>query len=177
MANPFVGQIISVGFNFAPIGWFLCDGSVQDIAQYDTLYTLIGTTYGGNGTTTFGLPDLRGRAPLCMGTGTGLSPYVQGQQTGTEQVTLTANNTPLHTHSVSLSVNPATTDTPVTGFTVGTNVQSILNGFYAAGPANQPLSSATFKPNLNGGAPHENRQSFLVLNYIISWAGIYPSLT
>ena len=175
MATPFVGQIISVGFNFAPLGWFLCDGSLQDIAGYETLYALLGTTYGGNGTTTFGLPDLRGRAPLSMGTGKGLSTYVQGQMLGVEQVTLTANNTPLHTHPVSLSVNSATTATPATGTTLGTNVQGALTGFYAAGPATQPLSAATFRANTNGGLPHENRQPFVVLNYIIAWAGVFPS--
>jgi len=179
MANPFVGQIISVGFNFAPIGWFLCDGSLKDISEYQVLYTLLGTTYGGNGTTTFGLPDLRGRAPLIMGTGKGLSTYVQGQVLGAEQITLTASNLPQHNHPVSLSVGSATTITPAAGTTLGTNVNTALNGFYAAGPATggtaQPLSNSTFASNTNGGLPHENRQPFLALNYIICWSGLYPS--
>jgi microcystin-dependent protein len=175
MSTPFVGQIISVGFNFAPVGWFLCDGKPYPISQYEPLYQLLGTFYGGDGVTTFNVPDLRGRTPLCMGTGKGLSTYVQGQVLGSEQITLTANNTPLHTHTVALSVNSATTDTPQTGYTVGTNVQSSINGFYAAGPATQPLSGATFRVNTNGGQPHENRQPYLALNYIIAWAGVYPS--
>jgi microcystin-dependent protein len=175
MAIPFVGQIISVGFNFAPQGWFFCDGKTYPIAEYETLYALLGTTYGGDGVATFGVPDLRGRTPLCMGTGKGLSSYVQGQLLGREEITLTAANTPLHTHTVALSVGSATTATPATGYTVGTNVQGAINGFYAAGPASQPLSGGTFKANTNGGLPHENRQPYLTLNYIIAWSGVFPS--
>ena len=175
MANPFVGQIISVGFNFAPLGWFLCDGSLKPISEYQVLYTLLGTTYGGDGTTTFAVPDLRGRAPLGMGTGRGLSTYVQGQTTGTEQVTLTANNTPLHTHTIAFSANNATDFKPAAGFTVGTNVQPDINGFYAAGPGTTPLRAGSIATNTNGGLPHENRQPFLVFNYVIAWSGVFPS--
>jgi microcystin-dependent protein len=176
MANPFVGQIISVGFNFAPLNWFLCDGTPKPIAQYEVLYNLIGTTYGGDGITTFNVPDLRGRAPLIMGTGKGLSTYVQGQILGAEQITLTTNNLPQHNHPVSLSVSSATTATPAAGTTLGTNVQPLINGFYGppTGGTLQPLSTATFS-TATGGQPHENRQPFLALNYIICWSGVYPS--
>jgi microcystin-dependent protein len=175
MANPFVGQIISVGFNFAPIGWFLCDGSPKPISEYQVLYTLLGTTYGGNGTTTFNVPDLRGRAPLGMGQGRGLSAYVQGTPVGTEQVSLTTNNTPLHNHTIAFSANNATDFKPAAGFTVGTNVQTLINGVYAAGPGTTPLRAGAISTNTSGGVPHENRQPFVVFNYIISWAGVFPS--
>jgi microcystin-dependent protein len=174
MSEPFVGQIISVGFNFPPLGWLPCDGSLRPISEYETLYALLGTTYGGDGISTFGLPDLRSRTPLCMGQGTGLSNYIQGQLVGTEQVTLTGANMPSHNHPVSLSANDATTITPVGGSTVGNNVQPALNGFYAKGPVNQPLSSSSFTAS-TGGLPHENRQPFLALNYVIAWTGVYPS--
>ena len=175
MAEPYLGQIISVGFNFAPIGWFLCDGSLKSISEYNALYALLGTMYGGDGQTTFALPDLRGRAALGMGTGKGLSTYVQGQQTGTEHVTLTSANTPLHTHSIAFSANDATSAKPAAGFTLGNNVQTVLSGFYAAGPATTPLRGGSISANKNGGLPHENRQSFLTINYIIAWSGIFPS--
>jgi microcystin-dependent protein len=175
MANPFVGQIISVGFDFPPTGWFLCDGALKSIGEYEALYALLGTYYGGDGTTTFALPDLRGRAPVCMGQGKGLSTYVQGQISGVEQVTLTSNNTPLHTHPMTFSANNATDGKPAAGFTVGTNVQTVLNGFFAAGPATTAMRNGTLAPNMGGGLPHENRQPFLVINYIIAWAGIFPS--
>jgi microcystin-dependent protein len=175
MATPFVGQIISVGFNFAPEGWFLCDGSLKPVDQYTPLFQLLGSTYGGNGQTTFAVPDLRGRVPLCMGQGQGLSPYVQGQTTGVEQVTLTAGNTPLHTHTIAFSANNVTDAKPAAGFTVGTNVQSALSGFYGPGPATVGLRGGTITNNTNAGLPHENRQPFLVLNYIIAWAGVFPS--
>src|SRR5487761_1961833 len=99
MGQPYVGQIIAVGFNFAPVNWLLCDGSMQQISQFDALYSLLGTTYGGNGTTTFGLPDLRGRSPIGFGQGGGLSNYALGQIGGAERVTLTANQVGAHSHT------------------------------------------------------------------------------
>jgi microcystin-dependent protein len=175
MSEPFVGQIISVSFNFPPIGWFLCDGSPKSIAEYTTLFALIGTTYGGDGQTTFAVPDLRGRVPLGAGQGLGLSSYVQGQQLGVEQVTLTSGNTPAHNHTVTFSVSSATDAKPAAGYTAGALAQDNLNGFYAVGPANTALRNGTLSANTNGGLPHENRQSFLTLNYIIAWSGVYPS--
>ena len=103
MAQPFVGQVIAVGFNFAPVGWFLCNGQLLPISQYDVLFNLLGTTYGGDGISTFGLPNMNGRAPLCMGTGSGLSTYVLGQAAGTESVTLLSNQVGLHSHTLATS--------------------------------------------------------------------------
>src|SRR4051812_42298389 len=113
MAEPYLGQIISVGFNFAPLGWHLCDGTALPIAQNDSLFQLLGTTYGGDGISTFNLPNLNGRVPLHFGQGTGLpTNYVQGQIVGTESVTLTGANTPPHSHTISFSKNAATGITP-----------------------------------------------------------------
>src|SRR5271157_4168043 len=105
MAQPFVGQIIAVGFGFTPVGWLPCDGTTRPIAQYEPLYQLIGTTYGGNGTTTFGLPDLRGRAPVHFGRGSGLSTYVLGQISGSESVTMVASQAAAHNHNLVASAN------------------------------------------------------------------------
>jgi len=180
MAEPFVGKIISVGFNFAPLGWFPCDGRLLDISQYEALYALLGTTYGGNGQTNFGLPNLNGRVPVGVGQGKGLSNYIQGQTLGTESVTLTGSNTPPHSHAIAFSAEPATltspksTATPPVQLAVGANSQTLLNGMYdnkTAAIALKPGTISTF----TGGQPHENRQQFVVLNYIIAWSGVFPS--
>ncbi len=180
MAEPYVGQIISVGFNFAPVGWFPCDGRPLPISQYEVLYTLLGTTYGGDGVTTFNLPNLNGRVPVGAGQGKGLSNYIQGQMLGTESVTLTGSNTPPHTHAIAFSAEPATltspksTATPPAPLAVGANAQTLLNGMYDNKPATLALKSGTIAPFV-GGQPHENRQQFVVLNYIIAWSGVFPS--
>lgn len=182
MSEPFVGQIISVGFNFAPIGWLQCNGAIVPISTYDVLYNLLGTTYGGNGQTTFGLPNLNGRVPLGQGQGRGLSSYVMGQQVGTEEVTLVAANTPAHNHTVSFTNLNGTLESPkpVSGANVamGTNNVSStgLPGFYvSAGSGTIALKGGTITPSGGSGLPHENRQPFVALNYIIAYAGIYPS--
>lgn len=185
MSEPYLGQIIAVGFSFAPVGWFLCDGKLLPISQYDALYQLLGTQYGGDGITTFGLPNLNGRAPLGAGQGRGLSNYVQGQVMGSETVTLTGANTPPHTHTIAFSATAAAAASPkpvppaTAPLTVGANSQSVLkNGLYSSlGSglrANVGLKKGQIKPVI-GGQPHENRQPYVVLNYIIAWAGIYPS--
>ena len=174
MAQPFVGQIIAVGFNFAPDGWLLCDGSNQPIGRYQTLYQLIGTTYGGDGVNTFGLPDLRGRAPISMGQGPGLSPYVIGQFVGTEAVTLQAGQVGSHNHLLQFSSQSATDIAPTAGIAVGAGNQPLLKGFYAAAVATVPLRQGSMSAN-GGSQPHENRQPFQAANYIIAYDGIYPS--
>src|SRR5580765_3610287 len=103
MAEPFLGEIRAFGFYFAPLGWATCDGQIMSIAQNQALFSLLGTTYGGNGTTTFALPDLRSRVPVHQGQGPGLSPYAEGQAGGTEAVTLAAAQMPQHTHPVNAS--------------------------------------------------------------------------
>jgi microcystin-dependent protein len=178
MADPFVGQIISVGFNWAPDGWFLCNGQTVPISQYEALYALLGTMYGGDGQSSFGLPNLNGRVPLGMGQGPGLSNYVQGQALGVEQVTLTAQNTPPHTHTIAFSTSAGTQTSPKGSgaLAVGGSAVAALKGFYAKPPAGPtiPLRPQSITFNNTGGQPHENRQQFLTLNYIIAYNGIFP---
>jgi microcystin-dependent protein len=159
--------------NFAPAGWMFCDGSTLAISEYDTLFQLIGTTYGGDGQSTFQLPDLRGRLPLHWGTdpGTGTN-FVIGQAAGTEEVTLTTQQIPQHNHLLT-ATNVAGTQ-PNPGGNILANSQ---------GP--QPFIQESPDGNLNGNAlqpfggsqPHENRQPFLCISFIISLYGIYPSPT
>lgn len=169
MSQPFVGQIIAVGFNFAPSGWALCNGASLPISQYDVLYNLIGTTYGGNGTTDFNLPDLRGRGAVGMGQGTGLSNYTLGQMSGSEAVTLTASQIGPHTHALSGAAS-ASNSSPTTGTVLGTPTESI----YATSGSTTPLSSAAVGAAPGGNQPHENRQPFQTINYIIALYGLYP---
>ncbi len=177
MAEPYLSQIEAFPFGFAPQGWALCAGQLLPINQYQALFSLIGTYYGGDGVTNFALPDLRGRLAPAFGQGGGLSPYVVGQQGGQEMHTLTVGETPAHTHTVNADNN---------GTTGGSNVPSnavVLGSGYASqtgSPGVNIYSSAS--PTLAmgalgpaGGQAHENRMPFLTLNYCISLVGIYPS--
>ena len=176
MSEPFLGQIILVGFNFAPVGWHFCDGTLLPIQQNTALFSLIGTYYGGNGTTNFALPDLRSRVPVGFGQGNGLSPYQIGQITGVENVTLQASQMPQHSHLINADSAPTTP------------VQSPANNYLAAGTASGRSAdiysaSLTHPATLNAGAvalsggnqPHTNIQPVLGLNYIIALQGVYPS--
>jgi microcystin-dependent protein len=176
MAQPFVGQIIAAGFGFAPVGWFLCDGSLYPISQYDVLYNLLGTTYGGNGTTNFAVPDLRGRSPLCMGQGQGLSPYVQGQLAGTENVTLQGNQVGAHNHNLLSLAAAGTSNTPSSTVALAVGSLTPAPAYLPGSPAPTltPLAANAIGPNGNS-VPHNNLQPLQCLNYIIAWAGIYPS--
>lgn len=179
MSQPYVGQIIMFGGNFAPNGWMSCQGQQLPISQFDTLFNLIGTTYGGDGQQTFNLPDLQGRAPLNQGQGPSLSAYVIGEKGGTEYVTLTTPQMPIHNHPAQSAASPGTTNVPGT-----TTVLSDVGGQAATGgtavPAYAPpggqvqLNGSSIGP-AGGSQPHENRQSYLVVNFCISLFGIYPS--
>jgi microcystin-dependent protein len=170
MSEPFVGQIIAVGFNFPPVGWALCDGSTRQISQYNVLYTLIGTTYGGDGVSTFGLPDLRGRGAVGYGQGPGLSNYALGQQTGTEQVTLTSGQVAAHYHDLT-GATASTSSVPAANMVPGASTQNI----YAIAGNVTFLSPATVGPSPGGFTPHENRQPYQTINYIIALEGLFPS--
>jgi microcystin-dependent protein len=174
--EPFIGQIIPVGFNFAPYGWLLCQGQLISIANYSTLYNLIGTSYGGDGQTTFGIPNLSGRVPLHYGQGPTLSTYTLGEAIGTESVTLLATQAGAHTHSFMTSTKPANSITPSNTTTLGL-ASSGTGGIYVYGSSttsNTKLSSKSI--GIAGGSlPHENRQPFQAVNYIIAWSGLYPS--
>jgi microcystin-dependent protein len=177
MATPFVGQIISAGFNFAPVGWFFCDGSLKPINQYDVLYNLIGTTYGGDGVNTFAVPDLRGRVPLCIGQGAGQPAYVLGERSGSESVTLLANQVGAHNHALMASANTGTSNTPSSTMALAGNSLTQIPTYLPGSPAPTltALASNAIGPSTGGGVPHDNLQPLLCLNYIIAWAGIYPS--
>jgi microcystin-dependent protein len=174
MSDQFIGEIRMFAGNFAPRGNHLCDGSLLSIAQYEALFTLLGTTYGGDGVTTFGLPDLRGRIPLHFG-GT----FVQGEMAGTESVTLTSLQIPAHTHPMQAS-NDIPTATSPEGNVPGQAAAKI----YRAGTPNVSLNGASTSPSVVtiGGAPfggsslpHTNVQPFICLNFIICLEGIFPT--
>lgn len=171
MSQPFVGQIIAAGFNFAPVNWAFCNGQTLPIDQYQALFTLIGTTYGGNGTTNFNLPDLRGRAAVGVGQGSGTSNYVLGQVSGSESVTLTASQIGAHTHSMAAASNQ-TSSSPATNAVLGTPGTEPIYG--TTGPVTA-LSSASVGMAPGGNLPHDNLQPYQTINYIIALFGIYPS--
>jgi len=169
MSQPFIGEIRMFGGNFAPAGWALCDGQALAISENEALFALIGTTYGGDGLSTFNLPDLRGRGPVHQGTLNGGSTYTLGEMAGVESVTLAVNQIPAHTHSAQ-------------GNSVGASSPSPAGGVWAAGAvvAAAPGASAntTMNPNAVGQAggsqPHDNMVPFLVINFIIALFGIFP---
>lgn len=166
----YIGEIRIFAGNYAPENWHLCDGTVLPINSNEALFSLLGTTYGGNGTTDFALPDLRGRAPVHVGQGTGLSNYGLGQQAGAETVTLNPAQAPAHTHALSGS-SAAANDTFDGEFTFGTSGTS--NAYAATGTTAQMASNMVSVAG--GGQPHNNLQPFLVVNYIIALTGTYPN--
>ena len=172
MSQPFVGQIIAVGFNFAPVGWALCQGQLLSISENEALFQLIGTTFGGNGQTTFGLPDLRGRAALGVGQGPGLGSYVLGELDGSESVTLILPQIGSHTHGLAAAAT-ATTATPSSSVVLGT--PAATTPIYATSGIDTTLAPVVVSPTPGGGVPHENRQPSLTINYIISLFGVFPS--
>lgn len=175
----FIGEIRLFAGNFPPLGWAFCDGSLLSIAQNTALFALIGTTYGGDGQTTFALPDLRGRVPLHHGTqlGTGNS-YVMGQQGGSETVSLTSSQIPSHNHSASAStaVPPATgTGISLTGPGTFVPAAPAKPKFYApAGSSTVAMSPQAIQP-AGGNQPHNNMAPFLAVSFIIAIEGIFPS--
>lgn len=176
MAETFIGEIRTTGHNFPPRGWAFCDGRVLAIAEYTALFSLIGTTYGGNGQTTFALPDLRGRVVIGTGQGPGSATnYVLGQTGGTEQVTLTPNQLPAHTHTLLASSSSAGAVSAPAGLVPSANSNSGVFP-YAAGTATPVVSmAATAVSAVGGSQPHENMPPFLCLSHIIALEGIFPS--
>lgn len=165
--DPFVGEIRPVGFSFAPVGWAFCDGSILSISEFSVLFALIGTAYGGDGQTTFALPDLRGRVPLGDGQGPGLSPYVQGQRGGAEHVTLTTAQIPAHNHALVGTTGHANSYSPAGKLPAFT----ARNVYTTASPDSQMTNLEPAGSNL----PHENRQPLLTVNFIIALYGVFPS--
>ena len=170
MSEPFIGEIRAFGFQFTPRGWASCDGQLLAISSNDALFSLLGTTYGGDGRTTFGLPDLRGRTPLHQGSGPGLTTRQIGSKSGSETNTLTVNNLPAHGHSFAPPCNsgPGNTDTAVGSFPAQTaedNYNSASNSAMGAGNTG----------NTGGSQPVNNMQPSLAINFCIALFGIYPS--
>lgn len=172
MAEPFVGEIRLFAGNFAPVGWAPCDGRMLSISEYDTLFTLLGTTYGGDGVQNFGLPDLRGRVALSVGQGPGLANYTLGAKGGVEEVTLTTAQYPAHTHQLRASTETAGEEAPA-----GNMLGAGANGFtmYDEQAPTLALNQGVVALSSGGGLPHENRQPSLCITYIIALFGIYPS--
>ncbi len=183
--NSYIGAIIPFAGNFAPYGWAFCNGQIIAISGNSALYALIGTTYGGDGVNTFGLPNLQGRIPIGQGTGPGLSTYVMGQSGGTETVTLTSNQMPVHTHaltSVSLkAVTGAGNTTVPTGNYLAASRSASTAGYAASagtGTSNSLNSGTVTAGSLasaGGSLPFSILQPTLAINYIISLYGIFPS--
>ena len=171
MSNPYVGEIRLFGGSFAPAGWALCQGQLVSIAENEVLFTLIGTTYGGDGQETFGLPDLRGRVPLHQGNGPGLSPRVIGERAGAETVTLSTQQLPAHSHTlVATTATASATAGPAAGVLATASVK-----LYGTGAPGTTLANAAIAPASGGNQPHENMAPFLAIHYIISLYGIFPS--
>jgi microcystin-dependent protein len=178
MSDPFLGEIRMVGFNFNPRGWASCNGQQLPIAQNSALFSLLGTTFGGNGMTTFGLPDFRGRGPVGMGAGPNLTPIVQGDSKGVEQVTLLQTQMPIHTHQLAVA---GTNNEPVNTPSTTNNVL----GASGAGQGNATIwSTALNSPVVlnpqqvlpaGGGQPVEVRNPYLGTNFIIALEGVFPS--
>lgn len=166
MSEPFLGEIRMFGGNFAPRGWAFCDGQLLPIAQNTALFSLLGTTYGGDGQSTFGLPDLRGRFPMHEGQGPGLTPRSLGAVAGAEAVTLIASQMPAHNHTVGASTGEANDVIPTNGYLAAGNQYSAS--------ANTSLNPAALGV-AGGSQPHDNMPPYLVVNFIIALEGIYPS--
>ena len=170
MATPFIGEIRMVGFGFAPKGWAACNGQSMPINQNQPLFSLLGTMYGGNGQTTFSLPDLRGRTAINAGAQQGTPVFPQGQPGGEEMHTLTTNEIPGHTHTPVASNAANTVGSPNGNFWASGPTQ------YAASPINTAMASNAIA-NAGSNQGHENRSPYLVINFIIALTGIFPSRT
>jgi microcystin-dependent protein len=172
MATSYTGEIRMFGGNFAPAGWFFCEGQLLPISEYDMLFNLIGTTYGGDGQNTFALPDLRGRVPIHQGSGAGTTVFL-AQTGGQETVTLTTNQMPSHNHAL-LATTTGAVALP------GGAAPAIASGgpgglqIYAPAPSTTSLNPSSIQ-SAGGGQPHSNFQPYLCVSFIISLFGIYPS--
>ncbi|MBB6099987.1 microcystin-dependent protein [Deinobacterium chartae] len=172
MADPFVAEIRIFPFNFAPKGWALCNGQLLPIAQNTALFSLLGTTYGGNGRSTFALPDLQGRAPMHPGQGSGLSLYNLGQAGGSPNVTLIQGEMPMHSHQVRVAPEP--------GDNLGPNLAMALarssggSAYISPGGSSLTQASPQSVGAVGGNAPHNNMMPYLTFNFCIALQGIFP---
>jgi len=170
MAQPYVGEIRMFAGNFAPAGWMFCEGELLPISEYETLFNLIGTTYGGDGQSTFALPDLRGRVPIHFGNG-----FTLAETGGVETVTLTVSQIPAHSHPLLATINPASGTAPSPSVTMGIASASTITPYGTDAPTTSLHPSSI--SNVGGSQPHDNFQAYLCVNFIISLFGIFPSQT
>ena len=170
-AEPFIGQITIFPYNFEPRGWALCDGRLLPIAQYTALFSLLGTTYGGDGRTTFALPDLRGRIVVGIGNGAGLTPKTLGEMGGTETNTLLVTNLPPHNHAIKAVTSEGNQNSPTNNLPADTKT---LDKEYSSATANTTMNP-TMVGNTGNGTPVNNMQPYLSIGYYIALEGIYPS--
>jgi len=175
MSDPFIGEIRLFGFNFAPQGWAQCNGQLLPISQNTALFSILGTTYGGDGRTTFGLPNLQGQAPLHTGQGPGLSLHDLGETGGSETVSLLESEIPAHTHALRAdAADPADVQAPTAGVVLA---RSTGGNAYASSPlALTPLAGEALAP-AGGDAPHNNMMPYLTFNFCIALQGVYPPRT
>ena len=169
MGSPFIGEIRMVGFSFAPQGWATCDGQLMPIAENDALFALIGTTYGGDGQSTFALPDLRSRIPVHAGQGPGLSNRVLGESSGTEAVTLTTQQIPSHAHPAQAQSGAGNQASPINGVWAASG-----QGQYGVGAGNVAMKNTLISTS-GGNQPHDNMMPYTTINFVISLFGIFPS--
>lgn len=178
MSDQYLGEIRLVGFNFAPVGWAMCDGQLLSIAQNTALFALLGTTYGGNGVSTFALPNLQSRVAVGMGQGAGLSPYTIGQTGGTENTSLSLSNLPAHTHPLLGSTATGTQSSPagaaIAQINAGTAREPQIALGYSPGTPSSTMASGSIGSTGNG-VPFNIVQPYLAMNYIIALQGIFPS--
>ena len=167
MAQPYVGEIRMFAGNFAPAGWMFCEGQLLPISEYETLFQLIGTTYGGDGQSTFALPDLRGRIPLHQG-----NSLILAETGGAEEITLTVNQLPAHSHPLIATIDAATTPNPVGAHTA----TGVVSELYWGDPP-EANASPQAVGSVGGSQPHTNFQPYLCVDFIISLFGIFPSPT
>ena len=172
MSEPFIGEIRRFAGNFAPRGWAFCDGQLLSVSQNDALFSILGTTYGGDGRTPFGVPDLRGRAPMQQGNGPGLSSYRLGEKGGMEHVTLTTSQIPAHNHLVNGTSQAGDQPSP-TGTIPGAETLS-AHELWSDADSDGTMKDSMIQ-NTGGTKQHDNRQPYLVVNYIIALVGLYPS--
>jgi microcystin-dependent protein len=172
MGEPFVGEIRMFGGSFAPAGWAFCSGQLMPISENDTLFTLIGTTYGGDGQETFALPDLQGRVPMHMGTAKSGTTYTEGESGGVEAVTLTTQQLPIHNHSFLASTSAATSTAPDNQMIAQTSQIHL----FTQDVTNRQMNANSLTP-VGGSQPHDNMQPYLCISFIISLFGVFPSQT
>jgi len=173
MAEPYIGQILVVGFNFAPYDYAYCNGQLQSIAQNSALFSIVGTTYGGDGMQTFGLPNFQGRAVMNWGNGTGLSSYDLGETSGTTMVTLTQAQMPMHNHTVSAYVGSPDDQAPTANGWLGE--RSNPEKLFSDTTTPDSLLAGSFVQPSGGSQAHQNQQPYLALNFVIALYGIFPS--